>query len=174
MNRDFEELSKLVESEKIKSGIFDDMGVFIYTTPTHVKYCMLNPSGSLKSQDYTVGVLQTVNDIYYLTNRTGSTLRYISRDGSLGTLEVNIAEMMAKYALKNGNVQTVVDILKSGQIRGFSMTNYLREMGYAELALQFEHDPHKKFKLAIESGNIDVAMQVARELKEKSCFAALA
>ena len=42
---------------------------------------------------------------------------------------------MAKHALKNGNVQTVVDILKSGQIKGFSMTNYLREMGYAELAL---------------------------------------
>lgn len=47
-------------------------------------------------------------------------------------------------------------------------------MGYAELALQFEHDPHKKFNLALESGNIDVAMQVARQLKEKSCFAALA
>ena len=68
MNRDFEEVSKLDETEKIKSGIFDDLGIFIYSTPTHVKYCLLNPSGSIKGQDNAVGVLQTINDIYYLTN----------------------------------------------------------------------------------------------------------
>ncbi len=100
-----------MESEKIKSAFFDETGVFIYSTPTHVKYCLVNPSGAVKAHDHTEGVFVTVNDIYYLISREGSTLRYIGRDGALSTLEISIAEMMGKVALKAGNVDAVVEIL---------------------------------------------------------------
>ena len=41
-NRKLETLCSLQESTRIKSGTWDDSGVFIYTTSNHIKYTLTN------------------------------------------------------------------------------------------------------------------------------------
>jgi len=41
-NRKLQILCTLQESTHVKSGAWDDSGVFIYTTSNHIKYGMLN------------------------------------------------------------------------------------------------------------------------------------
>jgi hypothetical protein len=38
---------------------------------------------------------------------------------------------------------------------------YLKEQGYSEIALFFEKDIKERFKLALQSGNIQVAFEAA-------------
>ena len=41
-NRKLETLCSLQESTRVKSGTWDDTGVFIYTTSNHIKYTLTN------------------------------------------------------------------------------------------------------------------------------------
>lgn len=47
---------------------------------------------------------------------------------------------------------------------------YLKEQGYAEIALFFEKDLKERFKLALSSGNLQVAFDTAKELEEPCNF----
>ena len=173
--QEFAEVARVEESEKVKSGFFDrEQGVFLYSTPAHLKYCLLNPQASSPPKGVATGLLRTVSEVCYLTHREGASLSYLGRDGQPGAVNVSVAELMAKVALRRGDVGAVAELLRTGSVRGLALTDYLRETGHSELALQFEQDPRKKFNLALESGNLGVALSVAKQLKEKSCFQALA
>jgi hypothetical protein len=50
----------------------------------------------------------------------------------------------------------------------------LKEQGHSEIALFFESDLKQRFNLALASGNVHVAMDAAKELKEKDNFQKLA
>jgi hypothetical protein len=50
----------------------------------------------------------------------------------------------------------------------------LKEQGHSEIALFFEKDIKQRFNLAISSGNIGIAFDSAKELKEKDNFLKLA
>ena len=52
--------------------------------------------------------------------------------------------------------------------------SYLKDQGHSEIALFFESDLKQRFNLAIASGNIHVAFDAAKELKEKDNFLKLA
>jgi coatomer protein complex subunit alpha (xenin) len=52
--------------------------------------------------------------------------------------------------------------------------SYLKEQGHAEIALFFEQDIKQRFNLAIACGNLQVALDSAKELKDKECFSKLA
>lgn len=41
-NRKLDLLCSLHESTRVKSGAWDDSGVFIYTTSNHIKYTLIN------------------------------------------------------------------------------------------------------------------------------------
>jgi coatomer subunit alpha len=41
-NRRLETLCTIRENTRVKSGAWDDCGVFIYTTSNHIKYCITN------------------------------------------------------------------------------------------------------------------------------------
>jgi len=47
---------------------------------------------------------------------------------------------------------------------GQSIISYLQKKGYPEIALQFVQDPQTRFELAIECGNLDVAVEMAKQL----------
>ncbi len=53
---------------------------------------------------------------------------------------------------------------------GHSIVAYLKEQGQAEIALFFERDVRQRFNLAMASGNMNVAMEAAKEIKEKDAF----
>ncbi|PPE02725.1 hypothetical protein GOBAR_DD00284 [Gossypium barbadense] len=89
----------LHETIRVKSGAWDENGVFIYTTLNHIKYCL--PNGD---------------------------------SGIIRTLEVPI---------------------------------YITKKGFPEVALHFVKDEKTRFNLALESGNIQIAVASAKEIDDK-------
>jgi len=57
-NRKLESLCSINENTRVKSGIWDDNGVFIYTTSNHIKYAISNGDH---------GIIRTLNLPVYLT-----------------------------------------------------------------------------------------------------------
>ena len=88
--------------------------------------------------------------------------------------EINNTDYMFKMALAQKNLAEVKDILSKGNLCGHSIVSYLKEQGHSEIALFFEQDLKQRFNLAIASGNILVAFDSAKELKEKDNFLKLA
>lgn len=52
--------------------------------------------------------------------------------------------------------------------------SYLKEQGHSEIALFFEKDVRSRYNLALACGNLQVALEAARELNEKDCYMKLA
>ena len=55
-------------------------------------------------------------------------------------------------------------------IRDRSIIAYLQQKGYPEVALHFVKDDKTRFALALECGNIEVALESARALEDKNCW----
>jgi coatomer protein complex subunit alpha (xenin) len=47
---------------------------------------------------------------------------------------------------------------------------HVQEKGFPEVALHFVKDDRKKFALALECGNIQIALECASRLNEKDCW----
>lgn len=58
----------------------------------------------------------------------------------------------------------MLNIIKTSSLVGQSIISYLQKKGYPEIALQFVQDPQTRFELAIECGNLDVAVEMAKQL----------
>ncbi|CAA7057516.1 unnamed protein product [Microthlaspi erraticum] len=100
----------LHETIRVKSGAWDDNGVFIYTTLNHIKYCL--PNGDS-------GIIRTLDVPIYITK---------------------------------------------------AMIAYLQQKGFPEVALHFVEDERIRFNLALESGNIGVAVASATQINEKDLW----
>ncbi|KAI5291685.1 hypothetical protein KEM55_008293, partial [Ascosphaera atra] len=68
----------------------------------------------------------------------------------------------------------MLQIIKTSSLVGQSIISYLQKKGYPEIALQFVQDPQTRFELALECGNIDVAIDMAKELDRPKLWARLA
>jgi coatomer subunit alpha len=86
---------------------------------------------------------------------------------------VDNTDYLFKIALSQKNLQEVKDILSRGTLCGRSIVCYLKDEGYGEIALFFEKDLRQRFNLAISSGNLQVAFEAAKELKEGPLFTKL-
>lgn len=51
---------------------------------------------------------------------------------------------------------------------------YLKDQGHSEIALFFERDLKSRLNLALASGNLPIALEAAKELKEKDAFTRVA
>lgn len=58
----------------------------------------------------------------------------------------------------------MLSIIKDSSLVGQNVIAYLQKKGYPEIALQFVQDPQTRFELAIECGNLDVAVEMAKQL----------
>ena len=87
---------------------------------------------------------------------------------------MNNTDYLFKLALQQKNLAEVKEILSAGNLCGHSIVGYLKEQGHAEIALFFEQDVRQRFNLAIASGNINVAFEAAKVIKEKDNFMRLA
>lgn len=86
---------------------------------------------------------------------------------------VDNTDYLFKIALQNNKLHEVKEILQRGTLCGRSIVCYLKEQGFSEIALHFEKDPRQRFNLALSSGNLQIAFESARELKEKDLFVKL-
>uniref|UniRef100_A0A3Q2NWC2 Coatomer subunit alpha n=1 Tax=Fundulus heteroclitus TaxID=8078 RepID=A0A3Q2NWC2_FUNHE len=66
--------------------------------------------------------------------------------------------------------QSVLHMVRNAKLVGQSIIAYLQKKGYPEVALHFVKDEKTRFSLALECGNIEVALEAAKALDERSCW----
>ena len=103
-----------------------------------------------------------------------NTFYALTRQGEMEIYEVDNTDYLFKRALQQKNLAEVREILSRGQLCGRSIICYLKEQGYSEIALFFEKDTKQRYNLALASGNIQVALEAAKELKEPQLLEKLA
>lgn len=78
------------ETIRVKSGAWDESGVFIYTTLNHIKYCL--PNGDS-------GIIRTLDVPVYITKVSGNSIYCLDRDGKNRVIQIDATEYTFKLAL---------------------------------------------------------------------------
>ena len=82
-NKKLELLCSIHENTRVKSGTWDDSGVFIYTTSNHIKYAITNGDH---------GIIRTLDLPVYLTKMRGNQVFLLNRDCKPCTMTVDTTE----------------------------------------------------------------------------------
>ena len=77
-------------------------------------------------------------------------------------VQVDTTEYVFKLALLQRKFDQVLAMIRSSQLCGQSIIAYLQSKGFPEVALHFVQDERTRFMLAIECGNIEVALRSAQ------------
>ena len=155
VNKSLEQISTLHETIRIKSGAWDDAGVLLYSTLNHVKYTLMNGDS---------GIVRTLDQTVYLVRVKGRSVYCLDRAAKPKVLTIDPTEYRFKLALVKRHYDEMLNIIKTSSLVGQSIISYLQKKGYPEIALQFVQDPQTRFELAIECGNLDVAVEMAKQL----------
>ncbi|MCJ1468499.1 hypothetical protein MMC07_007128 [Pseudocyphellaria aurata] len=155
VTKSLEQISNLHETIRIKSAAWDDAGVLLYSTLNHIKYTLLNGDN---------GIVMTLDQTVYLVRVKGRSVYCLDRTSKPKLLEVDPTEYRFKLALIKRNYEEMLQIIKTSSLVGQSIISYLQKKGYPEIALQFVQDPQTRFELAIECGNLEVAVEMAKQL----------
>lgn len=94
----------------------------------------------------------------------GRNVYCLDRTAKPKILNIDPTEYRFKLALVKRNYDEMLQIIKTSSLVGQSIISYLQKKGYPEIALQFVQDPQTRFELAIECGNLDVAVEMAKQL----------
>lgn len=149
------------ETIRIKSAAWDEAGVLIYTTLNHIKYCL--PTGDC-------GVVRTLESPVYLTRVHKDIVYCLDREAKPRAVQINAAEYKFKLALAEKKYDVVINMIRAGKLCGEAIIAFLQEKGYPEVALHFVRDQRMRFNLAIECGNIEVALESAQALDTRGMW----
>ncbi|KAI0127832.1 coatomer WD associated region-domain-containing protein [Xylariales sp. AK1849] len=150
-----EQVSTLHETIRIKSATWDDAGVLLYSTLNHIKYTLMNGDN---------GIVRTLDQTVYLVRVKGRNVYCLDRAAKPKVLHIDPTEYRFKLSLVKRNYEEMLHIIQNSSLVGQSIISYLQKKGYPEIALQFVQDPATRFELAIECGNLDVAVEMAKAL----------
>ena len=103
----------------------------------------------------------------------GRTVYCLDRAAKPKALTIDPTEYRFKLALVKRNYDEMLNIIKTSSLVGQSIISYLQKKGYPEIALQFVQDPQTRFELAIECGNLDVAVEMAKQIDRPKLWARL-
>ncbi|XP_059357563.1 coatomer subunit alpha [Carassius carassius] len=160
-NKKLESLCNIHENIRVKSGAWAENEVFIYTTSNHIKY-------ALTSGDH--GIIRTLDLPIYVTRVRGNSVYCLDRECRPRVLNIDPTEYRFKLALVNRKYEEVLHMVRNAKLVGQSIIAYLQKKGYPEVALHFVKDEKTRFSLALECGNIEVALEAAKALDERSCW----
>jgi len=135
--------------------------VFVYTTLNHIKYAL--PNGDS-------GIIRTLDTPVYLTKVFGNTVYCLDRDGRNRQVQIDTTEYMFKLSLIQRRYDQVLSMIRGNALCGQSIIAYLQSKGFPEVALHFVKDERTRFNLALECGNIEVALASAQELDDKDTW----
>ncbi|KAI2777849.1 Coatomer, alpha subunit [Daldinia loculata] len=155
VTKTLEQVSTLHETIRIKSATWDDAGVLLYSTLNHIKYTLMNGDN---------GIVRTLDQTVYLVRVKGRNVYCLDRAARPKILHIDPTEYRFKLSLVKRNYEEMLHIIRTSSLVGQSIISYLQKKGYPEIALQFVQDPTTRFELAIECGNLDVAVEMAKEL----------
>ncbi len=108
--------------------------------------------------------MRTLEQVVYLVRIKGRNIYALDRAARPKILTIDPTEYRFKLALVKRNYEEMLNIIKTSSLVGQSIIAYLQKKGYPEIALQFVQDPQARFELAIECGNLDVAVEMAKKL----------
>eukprot|EP00698_Gefionella_okellyi_P022771 TRINITY_DN7596_c0_g1_i1.p1 TRINITY_DN7596_c0_g1~~TRINITY_DN7596_c0_g1_i1.p1 ORF type:complete len:1220 (-),score=283.92 TRINITY_DN7596_c0_g1_i1:1172-4642(-) len=145
------------ETVHIKSGAWDGQA-FVYTTLSHIKYLL--PSGD-------AGAVGTLNDPIYIASVGSRNLIGIGRDFKPVKRSIESTEYLFKIALSQGRFDEVLKTIRESRLEGEAVVSYLQQKGFPEVALHLVQDDHMRFELALECGNIDIALESAGRLDNR-------
>lgn len=160
-NKKMENLCSIHENVRVKSGAWDEDNVFIFTTSNHIKYTLINGDH---------GIIRTLDLPIYITRIKGSNIYCLDRECRTKVLSIDSTEYKFKLALINRKYDEVLQMVRSAKLVGQSIIAYLQKKGYPEVALHFVKDEKTRFGLALECGNIEVALESAKKLNDKDCW----
>ncbi|XP_031557525.1 coatomer subunit alpha-like isoform X1 [Actinia tenebrosa] len=160
-NRKLECLSTIHENIRVKSGAWEESGVFVYTTSNHIKYALTNGDH---------GIIRTLDLPIYITRVKGSSVYCLDRECKTRVLGIDPTEFKFKLALIHRKYDEVLHMVRNAKLVGQSIISYLQKKGYPEVALHFVKDEKTRFGLALECGNIEVALDAAKALDDKACW----
>lgn len=116
--RDLEVLASLHETIRIKSAVWDDSGVLLYSTLNHLKYSLLNGDH---------GILKTLENTVYLIKIKGNMIYVLTREGTVELIEIDSTEYRFKRALLNKNFHEVLRLIKTSNLVGQNIIGYLQQ-----------------------------------------------
>jgi coatomer protein complex subunit alpha (xenin) len=108
------------------------------------------------------GIIRTLDQTVYLVRVKGRNVYCLDRNAQPQILAIDPTEYRFKLALVKRNYDEMLQIIKTSSLVGQSIISYLQKKGYPEIALQFVQDPQTRFDLALECGNLEVAIEMAR------------
>ncbi|KAL7422515.1 hypothetical protein Q5752_003163 [Cryptotrichosporon argae] len=160
-NKELEQAALIHETIRIKSAAWDDSGVLIYTTLNHIKYALSHGDN---------GIIKTLEQPVYLTRVKGKVVHCLDRLAKPRVIQIDPTEYRFKLALIRKNYDEVLQIIRTSNLVGQSIIGYLQKKGYPEIALHFIQDPNTRFDLAIECGNLQVALEMARSVERQDVW----
>ncbi|EGF83385.1 hypothetical protein BATDEDRAFT_32736 [Batrachochytrium dendrobatidis JAM81] len=163
-NKKLDQLATFHETIKIKSGAWDDLGIFVYSTLNHIKYALPNGDN---------GIIRTVDQPVYIFHVKGNQVFVLDREAKVRAIQFDSTEYRFKLALIRRNHDEVFHIIRTSNLVGQSIISYLQKKGYPEVALQFVKDPKTRFDLAIECGNIEIALEMAKIIEKDEYWSKL-
>ena len=166
-DKDLTQICSVTETVRVKSGVWDESGVFLYTTLNHVKYLLPLTSGDS-------GIVRTLESPVYATAARGNALYVLDREAKHRSLAIDPTEHQFKLALARRQFDRVLAIIKSARLVGQAVIAYLQKAGYPEVALFFVEDELTRFNLALECRNLDIALKAAKAVNSEECWARLA
>lgn len=166
-DKELTQICSVTETVRVKSGVWDESGVFLYTTLNHVKYLLPLPAGDS-------GVVRTLDAPVYATAARGNQLFVLDREAKHKALAIDPTEHQFKLALARRQFDRVLAIIKSARLVGHAVVAYLQKAGYPEVALFFVEDEMTRFNLALECGNLDIALKAAKAVNSEEAWSRLA
>eukprot|EP00928_Gymnodinium_smaydae_P028308 TRINITY_DN2160_c0_g3_i1.p1 TRINITY_DN2160_c0_g3~~TRINITY_DN2160_c0_g3_i1.p1 ORF type:complete len:1244 (-),score=301.09 TRINITY_DN2160_c0_g3_i1:224-3895(-) len=159
--KNLEFLCSFHENIRVKSGAWDENGVFVYATLSHVKYCLPNGDG---------GIIHSLTNPIYVQRVHRRHIYYVDREMQVKKEPLNCAEYLFKLALHQRKFSDVKQWISNGRLCGNVVIGYLKQKGFPEVALHFVEDQQTRFNLALEYGHIEEAMVSAQELDDALCW----
>lgn len=88
-------------------------------------------------------------------------------------MQIDSSEFTFKRALAQRKYDTMRTLIKSKKLCGQAIIAYLRSKGHPEVALLFVEDDRERFEVALECGNIEVALAAAQRLGDSDILGRL-
>jgi coatomer protein complex subunit alpha (xenin) len=87
-NKNLEVVNTVKETQRVKSGCFDESNAFIYSTSTHLKY--------LFCEGKTAGMFRSIDEPVYIAFFMRNTIYYFNRVGEMTKCEINNTDYIFK------------------------------------------------------------------------------
>lgn len=104
----------------------------------------------------------------------GKNVFCLDRECKPRVLTIDPTEYKFKLSLIHHRYEEVLYMVKNSRLVGQAIISYLQQKGYPEVALHFVKDDKTRFTLAVECGNIEIALEAAKSLNDKTCWEQLA